>query len=85
MKESRYACACCGFLTLTLTAKPPGTFAICPVCFWEDDDAQFKDPTYEGGANQVSLSAARKNFREYGAILKDYCANVRAPLPEEMN
>ncbi len=41
MSEARYACPCCGYLTLT--EKPPGTFAICPVCFWEDDEVQFKD------------------------------------------
>jgi rubredoxin len=83
MSESRYACPCCGFLTLP--EKPPGTFAVCPVCFWEDDDAQFRDPTYAGGANQVSLVEARKNFRDYGAVKHEFREQVRAPLPEETN
>jgi hypothetical protein len=68
---------------LTLKAKPPGTFAICPVCFWEDDEAQFRDATYAGGANQVSLAEARKNFIKYGAVLLKFKEQVRVPLPEE--
>ena len=35
--------------------------AICPVCFWEDDLIQLKDPEYAGGANLVSLWQARLN------------------------
>lgn len=37
----RYACPCCDFLTLE--EPPVGTFAICPVCWWEDDNIQFDD------------------------------------------
>jgi hypothetical protein len=83
MTTSRYPCPCCGFLTLP--EKPPGTFAICPVCFWEDDDSQFRDPIFDGGANQVSLVQARKNFTEYGAVAREFRGQVRAPLPEETN
>ena len=83
MSEARYACPCCGHLTLT--EKPPGTFAICPVCFWEDDEVQFKNPMSAGGANQVSLVEARKNFREFGAIAEEFREQVRAPTPEETN
>ena len=83
MSAPRYACPCCGFLTLR--DEPPGTFAICPVCFWEDDDAQFNDQTYAGGANRVSLSEARKNFSEYGAVTREFRDRARAPLPVEMN
>jgi hypothetical protein len=70
---------------MTLQEKPPGTFVICPVCFWEDDDVQFNNPTYAGGANQVSLEEARKNFSEYGAVMREFRNRVRAPTPEEMN
>jgi rubredoxin len=79
----RYGCPCCGYLTLS--EKPPGTFAICAVCFWEDDEVQFKNPTSASGANQVSLLQARENFREYGAVTQDAVGQVRAPMPEEMN
>jgi len=77
----RYACPCCGFLTLV--EAPTGTYDICEVCFWEDDNAQFHDPDYEGGANKVSLNQARENFRLHGVSEIRFEADVRSPLPEE--
>lgn len=44
-----FACACCGYKTLSSPAG--GGYEICPVCNWEDDPVQFKDPDYKGGAN----------------------------------
>jgi len=49
-----------------LEEQPPGTFLICPVCWWEDDDAQFRRPDLVGGANGVSLEQARRNYSECG-------------------
>ena len=77
-----YKCPCCGFLTLS--EEPPGTFEICPVCDWEDDNVQAADPTFEGGANGVSLDQARRNFAEFGAISTDALGRVRRPRPEEI-
>lgn len=31
----------------------PGSYEICPVCFWEDDRVQFRWPAMSGGANKV--------------------------------
>ena len=76
-----YQCPCCKFRTIT--EEPPGTFEICPVCGWEDDDTQFKDPSFSGGANKVSLEEARKNFASIGAIDSDNVGRVRKPSPEE--
>jgi hypothetical protein len=76
-----YDCPCCGYLTFG--EKPPGTFEICPVCGWEDDNVQFHDPAYQSGANSVSLDQARKNFSEMGAINASSIELVRKPLPEE--
>lgn len=45
----------------------PGSYEICPVCFWEDDGVQFRWPTMDGGANRVSLVEAQQNYREFGA------------------
>ncbi|KRE24947.1 CPCC family cysteine-rich protein [Paenibacillus sp. Soil522] len=56
----KYACPCCGYKTLEL--KPPGTYDICEICFWEDDGVQFDDPDYEGGANSESLRQYQKAF-----------------------
>jgi hypothetical protein len=78
---SRSPCPCCS--CLTLEDPPPGTFAICPVCFWEDDDVQFRDPDYAGGANAVSLREARANFLEFGASDQALRGQVREPLPHE--
>src|SRR5947199_236274 len=73
---------CCGYYTLD--EEPPGTFLICPVCFWEDDNVQFSDHDYAGGANRVSLNEARKNFREFGASEKRVVKMVRPPQADEM-
>ena len=77
----RFECPCCGYLTLT--SPPSGTYELCPVCYWEDDGVQFRDPSYAGGANQVSLQQARKNFHRYGASEPRFRESVRAPVPEE--
>jgi len=77
-----YPCPCCGFLTIG--EQPPGTFEICPVCFWEDDNVQFEDPDYAGGANKVSLNKARQNFAAFDAKSKEAVKLVRTPLPEEI-
>jgi len=78
-----YACPCCGYLTFD--EEPPGSFEICPVCGWEDDEVQFCDSTYESGANSVSLDQARKNYAAVGAIDKESLKSVRKPLPEEIS
>lgn len=77
-----YKCLCCGFLTLS--EEPPGTFEICPVCYWEDDNVQAANPDYQGGANPVSLNQARQNFIEFGAATRGAVRRVRPPLPEEI-
>ncbi len=79
--NKKYECPCCGYLTLD--KKPPGTFDICPVCFWEDDDYQYYHPDYRGGANEMSLNEAKHNFAILGAIDKGYLNVVRKPLESE--
>ena len=80
--KSRHPCPCCGFLTLD--EQPPGTFAICGVCWWEDDNVQACDPDNDGGANAVSLHQARENFRRFGAVEARFISNVRKPTPDEI-
>ncbi|MCS6814521.1 MAG: CPCC family cysteine-rich protein, partial [Cyanobacteria bacterium] len=31
-----YPCPCCGYLVLS--QPPPGTYLVCPICFWEDTE-----------------------------------------------
>jgi hypothetical protein len=77
-----YPCPCCGFLTLSEDTHE--TFEICPVCNWEDDDVQFNNPDFRGGANQESLNEARENYKKIGASSIKYVKDVRAPLPDEI-
>lgn len=79
---TNFQCPCCRFKTLP--ERPPGTFYICPVCGWEDDDVQFRDPNNAGGANRVSLAEARRNYVQFGASTRDEIARVRAPRPDEV-
>lgn len=79
--NATYYCVCCGYDTLD--EKPPGTWQICPVCFWEDDMAQFNDPNYAGGANKSSLIEARKNFEKFGASEEHLKNEVRKPKNTE--
>jgi hypothetical protein len=81
MPKKKYECPCCGYLTLE--EEPPGTFEICSVCFWEDDDVQFYDHDYKGGANGVSLNQARANYRRFGAIDEGSIPFVRKPRESE--
>jgi hypothetical protein len=53
------------------------------VCFWEDDDVQFRDPHYAGGANSVSLIEARANFVKFAASAEAHRGQVRAPSVDE--
>lgn len=73
----KYTCPCCGYKTLD--EQPPGTYEICPICFWEDDNIQFEEPDYEGGANGPSLKMAQKNYCLFGACEKQILEYVRKP------
>ena len=63
---------------------PVDHFEICPVCNWEDDDVQFNNPDFRGGANKESLNEARENYKKFGAASKKYIKEVRSPLPDEI-
>ena len=46
---------------------------------------QLADPNYPGGANVPSLSEARRNYLEFGAIEERFRGYVRLPRPDEMS
>ena len=75
-------CPCCGYKTLGAR----GEFEICPVCAWEDDGQGDEDAdAVRGGPNgTLSLSAARENFKRFGACERAAVGSVRKPLPEEL-
>ena len=78
----KYRCPCCGYYTFS--EKPNGNYSICDVCFWEDDPIQMEDPTYEGGANHVSLLQGQKNYKEFGACEREMIPYVRKPNIDEL-
>jgi hypothetical protein len=82
MSELRFPCPCCGYPTLD--EQPPGTFDICEVCGWEDDDLQYRRPSYDGGANGMSLREARANFEATGASDPARRDGLRSPTDEEI-
>jgi len=52
-----YPCPACGFLTFD---GPPGSYAVCAVCGWEDDLVQLAHPRLRGGANAQCLVEAQR-------------------------
>lgn len=78
----KYKCPCCGFNTMPLPT--PGSLEICPVCFWQDDRAQYDDPNYAGGANRGCLREARRSYLLFGASDESLLSRVRPPLAEEV-
>jgi ferredoxin-thioredoxin reductase catalytic subunit len=81
-KHGKYQCPCCMYYTLN--EEPDNTFQTCPVCFWEDDGIQLNDSDYKGGANEISLNEARKNFKKIGVIDLQFKKQVRPPKEDEL-
>lgn len=56
-----FKCPVCGKYTFQ---SGPGSYEICPVCGWEDDKAQYKDPNLKGGANKLSLKEYKGRYEK---------------------
>jgi hypothetical protein len=72
----KFPCPCCGYLVFD---EGPGSYDICPICFWEDDAVQLEFATNGGGANKVSLVDGQRNFTSIGACEESATAHVRGP------
>lgn len=74
-----YPCLCCGYKTLT--KEPPGSYEICPICFWEDSvpDESWQHAT----SNGVGLIQAQRNFVAFGACESQWLDAVRRPTEED--
>lgn len=57
---SPHKCPVCGKYIF----KDDASYEICPYCGWEDDGVQLSDQDFAGGANDLSLRAYRKLYRE---------------------
>ncbi|MFZ1790883.1 MAG: CPCC family cysteine-rich protein [Saprospiraceae bacterium] len=75
--NGKFYCPCCGYNSLD--EPPNGTYNICTICFWEDDQIQFDNPSFEGGANRVSLIQGQRNFEKFGACEKEMVKNTTRP------
>jgi hypothetical protein len=76
-----YPCPCCGYL---IFGEPPGSYAICPICFWEDDALQLEFAnTLDVGANQTTLIEAQRNYASHGACEPSFVSNVRLPTVDD--
>ena len=71
-----FPCPCCGY---EVFGESPGSFEICPICFWEDDIVQLAFPDLSGGANHCSLIEGQRNFAAFGASEMRIKEHVRAP------
>jgi len=85
MAVDRFPCPCCGHLVFS---GVPGSYDICPVCWWEDDLVQLRWPQFGGGANHPSLVEAQKTYVTMGAsdarLVKHVrSANASEPLDPE--
>lgn len=56
-----FKCPVCGKYTFQ---SGLGSYEICPVCGWEDDKAQYKDPNLKGGANRLSLKEYKERYEK---------------------
>ena len=76
-----YTCPCCGYKVF---GEFPGSYDICPICFWEDDVFQLYYPLQGGGANPASLVEAQVNFIQFGACDRAMAKKVREPSADDV-
>lgn len=54
------------------------------MCSWEADPAQSRNPKFAGGANEVSLDQAQRNYIECGVCHPELRPRARAPFTTEL-
>jgi len=78
------ACPSCGFLTVE--DEIYGTYTICEVCGWEDDQVQLANPCSGGGANLESLyERQQKTVNEVPLEIKEYKGIMRSSTWRPLN
>jgi hypothetical protein len=82
MTGPSYPCPCCGYLVF---AESPGSFDICPFCYWEDDALQLEfATTLAGGANGVTLAEAQRTYGSLAAGEGRLPPHLRAPSSTDL-
>ena len=64
-----YFCPCCGYRTFY--ESPPGSYLVCPICFWEDT------------GDIWGIRKAQLNFLSYGACEREWLEQVRQPKKQD--
>ena len=78
--KDRYPCPCCGYLILE---EPPGSYDICPICYWEDDLSQLRFPLTTG-ANHVNLLDGQRNYDRDGVCEFRFLSHVRVATASDV-
>jgi hypothetical protein len=78
----RLQCPCCEYFTVE--SNDEVIVDICDVCFWQYDAVAHDQPDRNIGANHVSLTQARKNYKEFGVCKQKFKDMVREPLDIEL-
>lgn len=63
-------CPCCE--SMTIPNKGDALAYICPVCYWEIDLFIKSDNEPSDQNHGLTLVEARKNYKEYGAVLERF-------------
>lgn len=71
-------CPCCGHKTL----PERGAYDLCPVCWWEDDDAP-DDAVSLDGPNGKTLAEGQRLYQRYATSDLTGLNKVRAPSADE--
>lgn len=64
-----YFCPCCGYRVLY--EQPPGTYLVCPICFWSDT------------GDTWALRRSQLNFVSFGACDLQWLSQVRCPTEQD--
>ena len=63
-----------------MAAEPPGTFEICPVCFFQDEPQEYQSLRR---SSQSSLLVAQRTFATHSVSVRELAHSVRPPRPDE--
>jgi hypothetical protein len=78
----RLQCPCCE--NFTVESDDEVIVDICDVCFWQYDAIAHELPDRNIGANHISLTQAKENYRQFGVCKKVFIHMVRGPLDVEL-
>lgn len=78
--NKRYTCPCCGYFSFN---HPPGSYDICPICLWEDDEVQLRQEWWDQGGANPPLRLCQANYVKFGVCKPQLASCVRPPTAED--